>query len=197
MGLTSAYGEWSRRDPVAAGERIASMPRSPQRDAAISGYTHSLAYRDPAAAIEWANSIAQDNLRTSALTRAGQALFRRDADAARQWLTSSGLPPEAQEQVLNPPRRREQRAEPATAQPAPGGRAPRPQPAVHERHPHADRPRCGGERVRARISARASAPPAADHGAAPSSAAHVHRSSSGRGLAAESARSPDTDSCRL
>lgn len=104
-GLTSAYGRWAYHDAVAAGERLAAMPRSEQRDAAISGYVNGLSYRDPASAIDWANSIAQDNLRNRALTRAGQALFRRDQEAARAWVVNSGLPPEAQKQVLNPPRR--------------------------------------------------------------------------------------------
>ena len=61
---------------------------------------------DPVAAIDWANSISQDDLRNRTLTRAGQQLFRRDAEAARDWVVSSGLPPEAQQAVLNPPRRR-------------------------------------------------------------------------------------------
>lgn len=105
-GLSSAFGEWARRDAVAAADRISSMPRSEQRDSAISGYSRMLAYKDPGAAINWANSIAQDGLRNSALTRAGQMLFRRDAEAARQWVSTSGLPPEAQQAVLNPPKRR-------------------------------------------------------------------------------------------
>ncbi|MFP6897098.1 MAG: hypothetical protein VCA38_10895 [Roseibacillus sp.] len=106
MGLSSAYGEWAQRDPVAAGDRLAAMPRSPQRDSAISGYANTLSYRDPAAAIRWADSIAQDSVRNRALTRAGQQLYRRDAKAARAWVATSGLPPEAQQAVLNPPRRR-------------------------------------------------------------------------------------------
>ncbi len=105
-GLRSAFGEWARRDPAAAGERLVGMPRSEERDYAINGYAHSLAYRDPNAAIDWANSIADDGLRSSALTRAGQELFRRDAEAARTWVATSGLSAEAQQQVLNPPRRR-------------------------------------------------------------------------------------------
>ncbi|MFP6881520.1 MAG: hypothetical protein VCA34_11245 [Roseibacillus sp.] len=106
MGLSSAYGEWAQRDPVAAGDRLAAMPRSQQRDSAISGYANTLSYRDPAAAIRWADSIAQDSVRNRTLTRAGQQLYRRDAKAARAWVATSGLPPEAQQAVLNPPRRR-------------------------------------------------------------------------------------------
>ena len=106
MGLHSAFGEWAQRDPVAAGERITAMSRSPQRDAAIGGYSRRISYSDPGAAIEWANSIAQEGARVSALTHAGQQLFRRDRTAAEAWVGSSGLPPEAQRAVLNPPRRR-------------------------------------------------------------------------------------------
>lgn len=106
MGLHSAFGEWARRDPVAAGERISSMERSPQRDAAISGFARRISYEEPAVAIEWANSIADDSSRTRALTHAGQQLFRRDRAAAEAWIGSSGLPPEAQQAVLNPPQGR-------------------------------------------------------------------------------------------
>jgi hypothetical protein len=91
---------------VGAGERITAMSRSPQRDAAIGGYSRRISYSDPGAAIEWANSIAQEGARVSALTHAGQQLFRRDRTAAEAWVGSSGLPPEAQRAVLNPPRRR-------------------------------------------------------------------------------------------
>ena len=106
MGLHSAFGEWARRDPVAAGERISSMERSPQRDAAISGFARRISYEEPSVAIEWANSIADDSSRTRALTHAGQQLFRRDRAAAEAWIGSSGLPPEAQQAVLNPPQGR-------------------------------------------------------------------------------------------
>ena len=106
MGLYSAFGEWAKRDPSAAGERISSMERSPQRDAAISGFSRRISYDDPGAGIEWANSIADDSSRTRALTHAGQQLFRRDRAAAEAWVGSSGLPPEAQQAVLNPPQER-------------------------------------------------------------------------------------------
>ena len=78
------------------------MPRSPQRDAAISGYARQISYSDPGKAIEWANSIAEEAKRVDALTHAGQHLARRDRAAAEAWVISSGLPDEAQRAVLNP-----------------------------------------------------------------------------------------------
>ena len=106
QGLGSALGEWVRKDPLAASQYLAKMPNSPERDSAISGFASRLAWEDPASAITWAEEIADTGTRNRTLVQTGQALFRRDAEAARLWLPSSGLSPEAQEKVLNPPRRR-------------------------------------------------------------------------------------------
>ncbi|MFP6871901.1 MAG: hypothetical protein VCA55_00185 [Verrucomicrobiales bacterium] len=105
-GLSSAFGEWARRDPQAASEHLISMPESPERDSAISGFSGRLASENPQAAIAWAAEINDSNARENALVRAGQSMFRRDANGARTWLATSGLPPAAQQQVVNPPQRR-------------------------------------------------------------------------------------------
>ena len=104
-GLTSVFGDWEDRDPRAASEYLSSMPQSEQRDSAISGFSRGYAWQDPEAAIAWAEVIDDPDLRLSTLTRAGQAYFRRDPESARVWLQNSGLPPEAQEKVLEPRRR--------------------------------------------------------------------------------------------
>ncbi len=100
-GMESAMGEWVRRDPLASSQFLAEMPASEVRDAAVSGFTRRLVYEDPEAAVIWAGTIAQEQVRLDTLTRAGQAWYRRDPEAAAAWLGSSGLPPEAQESVLN------------------------------------------------------------------------------------------------
>ena len=104
-GLTSVFGDWEDRDPLAASEYLASMPESEQRDSAISGFSRGYAWQDPQTAIAWAEVIDDPELRTSTLTRAGQAYFRRDPEGASLWLQTSGLPPEAQKEVLQPRRR--------------------------------------------------------------------------------------------
>ncbi len=83
-----------------------SMPQSPKRDAAISGFATGYAWQDPQTAIAWAQDISDPELRQQSLTRAGQAFFRRDPNSARAWLESSGLPAEVREAVQNPPSRR-------------------------------------------------------------------------------------------
>lgn len=105
-GMRSALDEWAERDAVGAGEYLLGMAPSDQRDNAISGFVRGYARQDPRTAILWAEDISNSQARVEALTRAGQSLFRRDAQAARDWLVQSGLPPEAQERVLNPPQRR-------------------------------------------------------------------------------------------
>jgi hypothetical protein len=104
-GLQSVFGDWEDRDPVAAGEYLMSMPQSAQRDSAISGFSRGYAWQDPQTAIAWAQDISDPALRQRTLTQAGQAYFRRDPESARNWLQSSGLPEEAQQEVLRSRRR--------------------------------------------------------------------------------------------
>ena len=105
-GLRYSFGDWEDRDPVAAGEYLMQMPASDQRDAAISGFANGYAWQDPETAIAWAQDIGNPELRERSLIRSGQAYLRRNPEAARTWLETSGLSAEAQQQVLNPPRRR-------------------------------------------------------------------------------------------
>ena len=106
QGMRSAFDEWAERDARAASQYLVDMPVSPERDAAIRGLAGEIAGEDPEAAIAWASEISDTSLRQNALVRVGQAYVRRDGNAARAWLANSGLPAEAQQQVLNPPRRR-------------------------------------------------------------------------------------------
>lgn len=105
-GFSSVLGDWEDRDPVAASEYLSQMPPSPQRDAAVSGFAEGYAWQDPQAAIAWAQDISDPSLRQQSLTQAGQAYYRRDPEAAKVWLETSGLSADAQQQVLNPRRRR-------------------------------------------------------------------------------------------
>lgn len=105
-GLRNAFGDWEDRDPAAAGQYLLAMPQSPQRDSAISGFATGYAWQNPQLAIAWAQDIRDPSLRESSLTRAGQAYFRRDPDGARTWLATSGLPADAQQQIITPTNRR-------------------------------------------------------------------------------------------
>ena len=83
-----------------------SMPDSPRRDSAISGFANGYAWQDPQTALAWANDIRDPNLRTQSLTRVGRAYFRRNPEEARTWLASSGLPAEVQAEIQAPRDRR-------------------------------------------------------------------------------------------
>ena len=105
-GLTSVFGDWEDRDPLAASEYLLSMPQSAKRDSAISGFSRGYAWQDPEAAITWAQDIGDPQLRQETLTRAGQAYMRRQPDSALVWLEGSGLPADAMKQILETGQRR-------------------------------------------------------------------------------------------
>ena len=105
-GLRNAFGDWEDRDPAAAGQYLLGMPPSPKRDSAISGFATGYAWQNPQLAIAWAQDIADPTLRENSIVRSGQAFFTRDPDGARAWLATSGLPPDAQQSVMSPNRRR-------------------------------------------------------------------------------------------
>ena len=105
-GLSSAFGEWAKRDPTAASQHLVNMPDSPDRDSAISGFSRRISSENPQAAIAWAAEINNASVRENALVRAGQSMFRSDANGTREWLSTSGLSAAAQEQIVNPPQSR-------------------------------------------------------------------------------------------
>ena len=108
-GTYSAFREWAQRDALAASEHLVTMPDSPAKDNAVRGLARTIASKDPESAIAWANTIAEPDMRTETLTSTAREWFRRDRAAATEWLATSGLSPEAQQQVTNPPERRDDR----------------------------------------------------------------------------------------
>jgi hypothetical protein len=104
--LRSAFGDWEDRDPAAASQHLLDMPKSPQRDSAISGFSMGYAWQNPQAAITWAQDISDPALRQTTLARAGEAYLRTDPVAGQAWLQSSGLPAETQQQIINSSTRR-------------------------------------------------------------------------------------------
>ena len=105
-GLSNAFNDWEDRDPAAAGQYLLAMPQSAKRDSAISGFATGYAWQNPQIAITWANEISDSTMRQNSLIFSGQVYFRSNPDAARAWLETSGLPPEAQQQITNPRDRR-------------------------------------------------------------------------------------------
>ncbi|MFM2171375.1 MAG: hypothetical protein RI957_1604 [Verrucomicrobiota bacterium] len=104
-GLQTAFNDWEDRDPAAATKYLSSMPNSPQRDTSISGFASGYAWQNPKMAIQWAGSISDPKMRQNSLTQAGQIYFRQNPTEATKWLQTSGLAPEIQQQIMNPPRR--------------------------------------------------------------------------------------------
>ena len=78
---------WAGDDPVAAGEWLLTLPRSPSRDQAIRGFTWTLREKDPALAVAWASDIDKPHLKNgSVLHNSLLNWIERDATAARAWI---------------------------------------------------------------------------------------------------------------
>ncbi|MBK1882796.1 hypothetical protein JIN85_10245 [Luteolibacter pohnpeiensis] len=103
--MQSAFADWARKNPEASGEYINQMPASSQKDWAINGFATNVVGKDPQTAIAWANSVQDPKVREDTLIRTGQIYYHRvDKEAAKNWLATSGLSPEAQEQIIHPRR---------------------------------------------------------------------------------------------
>lgn len=96
-------GQWLDRnegaESVQASEFVTRMPPGESRDAASATIARRMSGEDPEAAIAWAGAIANPEQRQDTLIDVGRRYLRSDPDAAARWLATSGLSPEAQQQV--------------------------------------------------------------------------------------------------
>ena len=100
----SDIGEsWADEDPVAAGEWLVTLPRSPARDQAIKGFTQSQSSGDPALVVAWASDIDNRSLKRTPLINGLQRWIDNDATAARKWMDAQPeerLPAAIKQQIL-------------------------------------------------------------------------------------------------
>jgi hypothetical protein len=101
---TVAIRQWAREDAQAAGEWLVAQPQV--SNDTLATYARQVVRQDPAAALEWAQAIDNPAQQLRTTIAVGQTWFREDPAAAGAWANASGLPPEAVEQVLNPPPQR-------------------------------------------------------------------------------------------
>ena len=99
-----AMESWAREDPEAAGEHLATLKASPERDAAVEGYATRVSRDDPSAAMEWAGTIANDDLRQETQIDVARDWYRNDKAATEAWIQSSGLSEEAVKSITEPRR---------------------------------------------------------------------------------------------
>jgi len=85
--------EWSRSDSVAASAWIADQPAGPRRDAAIQGFTDSVAAYEPEAAAAWSNTISNPDLRMRTLTMTVESWARAQPAEALEWVKNAQLEP--------------------------------------------------------------------------------------------------------
>lgn len=101
----SLVREWARNDPFAAAEYVMGLAET--NNAAVAAFARSVVAVDPMASVAWAQSITDETQKERTLISVGQDWFRQDPAAAAAWLETTDLPPEARQQVLNPPPERQ------------------------------------------------------------------------------------------
>jgi hypothetical protein len=57
--------------------------------------------------MDWAEAISSPDERIETMIGVGRAWRHRDASGAAEWASSSGLPEDLQQRILNPPRHRD------------------------------------------------------------------------------------------
>ena len=78
--------EWGRTDSVTASQWLSKTAPGPQRDAAIVGFTKSIAEFDPEIATTWSADIADPKIRTENLTQNVQKWAQIQPEQALDWI---------------------------------------------------------------------------------------------------------------
>jgi hypothetical protein len=95
-----AFAGWAKSDPLAASQRIVTMPPSENRNNAIGGMVYSYRWEDPVSAITWANQITDLKGRQEVLSLSAEAYLKKDPAGATAWIPNSGLPAATQQRLL-------------------------------------------------------------------------------------------------
>jgi hypothetical protein len=94
--LTAAYRRWGAGqgggDPVAASETLVAMEPSPQRDAAIQGFSRGISRKDAVSALYWARDISDPRSREATTRQAAEQIKRKDVPKVIKWLKKADMP---------------------------------------------------------------------------------------------------------
>tara|TARA_Y100001934_G_scaffold232555_1_gene281424 strand:- start:280 stop:1992 length:1713 start_codon:yes stop_codon:yes gene_type:complete len=85
-GHYEALWEWTAKDPVAAGEYLASMDEGRARDEAITAFAHRLAPKEPQLAADWTQSMTDPKFRNKSMYETMELWAIKDPEAAAGYL---------------------------------------------------------------------------------------------------------------
>jgi hypothetical protein len=103
-GVEGVMENWAKKDPQAAGEWLNEKEVGPELDPVLSTYARIVSSDNGAAAMEWAVAITEPKLQEKTVRQVGQNWYRQDKESVDAWLPESGLSPETQKSIQNPPK---------------------------------------------------------------------------------------------
>lgn len=98
MGIM--VGQWASRDAASAAAWLQRQPAGKPKDEGLKELAQKIAEEDPETAISWANSISDTEARTSQTERIARNWLRHDPVAARKWISTSHLPADVRQKLL-------------------------------------------------------------------------------------------------
>lgn len=82
---------WALSDPVATGEWLLTLPRSPSRDSAIRGFVQRIDDQSPEAAMEWLLDVDDSAARKTGLWALAEDWLKSDEITAKEWISQQSL----------------------------------------------------------------------------------------------------------
>lgn len=98
---TRLMQSWTETDSIAASAWLSELPLSPERDAAIIGFTEAIQQFEPEAAATWANTISDPTQRSEQLLVTIRKWARAQPKATLEWVINSDLAPAQKEQLAS------------------------------------------------------------------------------------------------
>jgi hypothetical protein len=99
--VATVIDEWAGKNPNDAGNWLNALPRTAAMDEPRERFAYKVQERDPEAAMAWANTITDENRRNQTAFRLAKEWMNREPESARAWVTTSQLPPEMKERLMN------------------------------------------------------------------------------------------------
>jgi len=99
--VTEVIDEWADNNPDEAGTWLNAQPHDATMDEPRERFARSVLERNPEAALAWANTITDEKRRHEASYRLVRGWMEREPDIARAWVTTSQLPADMKERLIN------------------------------------------------------------------------------------------------
>ena len=99
--VTEVIDEWADHNPNDAGNWLNTLPHDATMDEPRERFAAKVSEQNPEAALAWAHTITDEKRRNDASFRLVRGWMEREPDIARAWVTTSQLPADMKERLIN------------------------------------------------------------------------------------------------